>query len=513
MRRREALRLLGAGAALTLGGTAAARGQTALDPLGRLPLVGAKEAVVGADGTVFVAVTDGFAAVDVSDPAAPTLLHENRNVLGDRENGPLRGIYDVKVDGDLLAVTGPANPGPRLRAVVVFDVSDPTAPERVSVHETGFFNHNCDIDDGVVALCGNDFDRNPLVTIDAETGEELGRWSVVEEEPAWGDVPFGPWQLHDVSLSDGVAYVAYWDAGTWLVDVSDPANPTAIAEVRGRPAEEYVDMASDERSEALLQPPGNDHFAAPNDDGSLVAVSAEGWDAGDDEADVRPGSLYLYDTSDPENATELAEIPAPETSDEGYNPPGVWTTAHNFDIAGDTLLSSWYRGGVRVHDISDPSAPRLTGAYRATDDASFWTAQYATEEFFVAASRGEPRGGPDTDAASAAIYTFPLPDADTTGSPTPDPASNVTATPTPAPEPNATDTVTATPTPAPEPNATDTATATPTPDAATPTAADGDPTPDPTTPTATPGQPGFGPVAALAGLGLGAWRLLTRERD
>ncbi|MFC7176233.1 LVIVD repeat-containing protein [Halosegnis marinus] len=259
--------------------------------------------------------------MDVSDPAAPTLLHENRNVLGDRENGPLRGIYDVKVDGDLLAVTGPANPGPRLRAVVVFDVSDPTAPERVSVHETGFFNHNCDIDDGVVALCGNDFDRNPLVTIDAETGEELGRWSVVEEEPAWGDVPFGPWQLHDVSLSDGVAYVAYWDAGTWLVDVSDPANPTAIAEVRGRPAEEYVDMASDERSEALLQPPGNDHFAAPNDDGSLVAVSAEGWDAGDDEADVRPGSLYLYDTSDPENATELAEIPAPETSDEGYNPP------------------------------------------------------------------------------------------------------------------------------------------------------------------------------------------------
>jgi len=488
MRRREALRLLGASTALTLGGTATVRGDTAFEPLGRLEVDGAKEAVVGPDGTVFIAATDGFVVADVSDPAAPTLRHENRSVLADRDGGPLRGIYDVKVDGDRLAVAGPANAGSDFAAVAVYDVSDPNAPERVAVHETDFFNHNCDIDDGVVALCGNDGDRNPLVTVDAETGEELGRWSVVDAEPAWAEVPFGPWQLHDVALVDGTAYLAYWDAGTWLVDVSDPAAPTLVGKVRGESVEEYTDMESDERSEATFQPPGNDHYAAPNDDGTLLCISAEAWDIDPPEEDVRPGSLFLYDVSDPSEPTELAEIPAPKTTDEGYG--GIWTTSHNFDIRGDTLVSSWYRGGVRVYDIADPTTPILLASWRDDEATSFWTAQHVTDEVFVASSRGEPGPGAEADASTAALYTFPLPDAAVS-----DPPANATATPTPASPPVNT---TTTPPPASPPaNATVTPTDTPTPP--------GDPTP---TTTAPPGQPGFGVAATLAALGVGAWRLL-----
>jgi hypothetical protein len=492
MRRREALRLLGAGTALTLGGTAAANGDTPFEPLGQLEIEGAKEAVVGEEGTVYLAVTDGFAVVDVSDPSSPTLRHENRSVLADRDDGPLGGIYDVKVDGDRLAVAGPANAGPTFAAAVVYDVSDPAAPERVSVHETEFFNHNCDIGDGVVALCGNDGDRNPLVTVDAETGEELGRWSVVDAEPGWADVPFGPWQLHDVTLSDGTAYLAYWDAGTWMVDVSEPSTPELVGKVRGEPVEEYTGMASDEASEATFQPPGNDHYAAPNDDGTLVCISAEAWDIEPEEEDVRPGSLYLYDVSDPSDPTELAEIAAPRTTEEGYG--GTWTTSHNFEISGETLVSSWYRGGVRIYDIADPTTPILLASWRDDERTSFWTAQHATDEFFIASSRGEPGPGAEADASTAALYTFPLPDAAVTGRP-----GNATATPTPTPgsPPNAT--ATATPTPADGSTPTDTATAT-----ATPTPVDGS-TP---TDTATPGQPGFGAVATLAALGVGAWRLL-----
>lgn len=493
MRRREALRLVGLGAAATAVPVGAARGQPAevpeLEPLARLDLPGTKEAVVDDDGTtVFVAVTDGFAVVDISDPAAPALLHENRAVLADRTGGPLEAVYDAKVDGDRLAVTGPARSGPTLEAVAVFDVSDPAAPERVSVHETDFFNHNCDIADGVVALCGNDGDRNPLVTVDAETGEELGRWSVVEAEPGWADVPFGPWQLHDVSLSDGVACLAYWDAGTWLVDVSDPASPELIGKVRGQSPDAYVDMAGDARSEATLQAPGNDHYAAASDDGSLVCISVEAWDVDPQEAAVEPGALHLYDTSDPTDPEALSTIPAPETPDERYG--GVWTTSHNFELRGDTLVTSWYRGGVRVYDIADPADPTLTGAWRATDTASFWTAQHATEEFFVASSRGRPLGGPSTDSTAGALYTFPYPDSPLLPTPTPTPTPTATATASPTPTRTATASPTRTPTDSPTP--TDTATDSPTP---------------------APGQPGFGAVAALAGLGLGAWRLLRGDRD
>ncbi len=489
MQRREALRLVGLGAAATIAPIGTAHGQSgdvpALAPLSRVDLRGAKEAVVGSDDTTaYVAVTDGFVVVDLSDPTAPTLLSENRAVLADRENGPLADVYDVKVDGDRLAVTGPANGGPALRAVVVYDVSDPADPARVSVHETDFFNHNCDIADGVVALCGNDGNRNPLVTVDAETGEELGRWSVVDAEPRWADVPFGPWQLHDVSLSGDVACLAYWDAGTWLVDVADPAEPELLGQVRGQSPEDYVDMAGDARSEATLQAPGNDHYAAASADGSLVCISAEAWDVEPLEAAVEPGTLFLYDTSDPTAPVELATISAPETTDERYD--GVWTTSHNFELRGDTLVTSWYRGGVRVYDISDPAAPTLTGAWRATDTASFWTAQHATEEFFIAASRGRPRGGPSADATAAALYIFPYPDSPLLA--TPSPAPTVTARPT------ATRSPTRTPSSSPTPTATTTRTQT-------------------RTPTAAPGQPGFSLAAMLAGLGVGAWRLLRGRKE
>jgi hypothetical protein len=493
MRRREALRLVGLGAAAATGPVASARGQPdgpdesddppVLAPLARFDLPGAKEAVVGEDGTtVFVAVTDGFAVVDVSDPTAPALLYEDRAVLGDRADGPLEAVYDLKIDGDRLAVTGPARSGPTLEAVVVYDVADPAAPARVSVHETDFFNHNCDIADGVVALCGNDGDRNPLVTVDAETGAELGRWSVVEAEPGWADVPFGPWQLHDVSLSGGLACLAYWDAGTWLVDVSDPASPALVGQVRGQSPDEYVDMAGDARSEATFQPPGNDHYAATSADGSLVCISVEAWDIDPQEAAVEPGALHLYDTSDPTAPEPLSTIPAPETTDERY--AGVWTTSHNFELRGDTLVTSWYRGGVRTYDIADPAAPELTGSWRATDTASFWTAQHATEEFFVASSRGRPLGGPSTDSTAAALYAFPYPDSPLLETPTPTPTASPTPTHSPSP------TGTRTPTDSPTPTATATR-----------------------SPTAAPGQPGFGVAAALAGLGVGAWRLLRDDED
>ena len=480
MRRRKALRVLGGSGALALGGTTIAGGRRsrerrddpALATLGRLTLPGAKEVVV-ADGTAYVAVTDGFAVVDLSDPMSPTLAHENRSVLADHENGPLRDVYDVAVDGDRLVVTGPAHGGGELRAAVVYDVSDPAAPERVTIHETDFFNHNCALADGTVYLCGNDGERNALVTVDAATGERLGDWSVVSQDRTWLDVPFAVWPLHDVSVQNGTAYLAQWDAGTWMVDVSDPPTPELVGRVRGQDAAQYVDRSSEAIQRAQLQPPGNDHFAAANDDGSLVCISVEAWDAGTTEEDVRPGALHLYDVSDPTAPEAVATIPAPETPDPGYD--GVWTTSHNFEISGDTLVSSWYQGGVRSYDISDPSQPILTGAYRDADATSFWTAQHAGDGVFVASSRGDPGdSGADTDSSAAALFTFQLPD-DTT-------SERSTATPTPTPTPTSTPTAT--------------------------------PTDVPTTaeePTPTTGQPGFGVAAALAGIGLAAWRRLRGD--
>lgn len=431
-------------------------------PLGSVDLPGAKEAVVGDDGTtVFVAVTDGFAVVDVSDPAAPEVVHETREVLADVEDGPLEDIFDVKVDDDLLAVTGPANPAGEgaLQAVAIFDVSDPVAPERVAYRETGFFNHNCFVRDGVVYLCGNIFPAIQLVMVDAKSGDELGRWSITDVEEDWAQVFPKIRVLHDVWVGDGVAYLAHWDAGTWMVDVSDPAGPELIAKVRGRPPEAFSDLSEEEVRREATEPPGNDHYVQAGEDGSLAVIGVESWDITPDEETGGPGGLYLYNVANPKDASELATIEPPPTPDPGLD--GVWTTSHNFDLADGLLYTSWYRGGVRVYDVSNPTAPEELIRWRNAATTDFWTAKSATEEFFIASSRRDPSVDPPNDQPeAAAIYTFPAPDIET---PTPSPTRSLTSNSSQGGLPGGG------------------------------TTGDG---------------PGFGALAALCGLGLGVWRSL-----
>lgn len=460
-------------------GTATATGGTPVDgveatpagygPLGTVGLPKAKEAVVGTDGTtVFVAVTDGFAVVDAAEPRSPRVVYENRSVLSDVADGPLTYVFDVKVDGDLLAVTGPANPSDSdtLKAVAVYDVSDPTDPQRISFHRTDNFNHNCFVRNGVVYLCGNDLDReepNALITVDATSGEELGRWSVADVEPGWADVSFPLWVVHDVWVGGEIAYLAYWDAGTWMVDVSDPGEPELVGKVRGRPPGAFADLSKEEANRESSEPPGNDHLVQASDDGTLVVIGVEAWDVDPEDGTGHPGGIHLYDRSTPDEPEKLAFIEAPPTPDPTLG--GLWTTSHNFDLVGDRLYTSWYRGGMRIYDVSDPASPDLLAAWRNDATTSFWTAQRA-DGFVVASSRKHPSGGSrNGQEDGAAIYTFPNPHGET-------PTDTPTGAPSDSPDGGSTGN---------DPTATE--------------------------------VPGFGPGVALAGAGIGAWRYLRRRGE
>jgi hypothetical protein len=504
--------LLRRGAALPLGlagignvsGAGASGGATQADygPLAELGIPKAKEVVLDADGrTAFLAVTDGFAVVDVTDPESPALVHENREPWAGEGNGRLRQIYDVKLDAenDLLAVVGPANPRNAWQGLIVYDVSDPTVPEKVAVHETDFFNHNCFATGGYVYLCGNASERNSLVVVDARAGEEVARWSIADVDEQWTEV--GPnWVLHDVSVHDGVAYLAHWDAGTWAVDVRDPTAPELLARIRGRDAGTFVEMTRAEARRDYSEPPGNDHYTATNDDGTLLGISVESWDTDTSDDSGGPGGVTLYDISDPTAAEELAVIEPPPTDDPTIG--GTWTTSHNFSFEGDRLYTSWYEGGVRVYDVSDPADPALLARWRDSDATSMWTAEPTGRGAFVATShRDGPRASSESSADRAALYTFPDP-----------PADAEPLTPTPSATPTATDATTGNATATPTPSATGTPTAAETTTATdTPTPAAEDTGAEPTGTSAA--GPGFGPLAALGGLGLGAWRLFRRSED
>jgi hypothetical protein len=409
MRRREFLQtgaaLAGVGLGLVAGTASGHPGP--YRPYGRVEIPGCTEAVVGDDGhTVYVAARTGYVVVDVAAPDRPRVLADRRELLADREDGPLRGIQDVSVDGDWLLVAGPANPTPNaLAGVLLVDVSDPSDPIERAFFETSYPIHNCQLRDGIAYLTGNDGDRNPLVLVDVrgDGPREVGRWSLVDAVPDWSSVPSRVRPLHDVRVRDGVAALAHWDAGTWLVDVSDPAAPVAIGSVDADdPAAVRRRAGEDGRREGLA-PPGNHHYAATDERGTLLAVGKESWAYENSDGRVvgGPSGIDLWDVRDPSSPAFLATIPPPPTPDGTLG--GVWTTAHNFELRDGTLYSAWYQGGVRRHDVSDPAAPREETWWREPDLTRFWTARVAEADdtrLFVASSVGT-REGP------AALYTFP----------------------------------------------------------------------------------------------------------
>ncbi|WP_136603112.1 LVIVD repeat-containing protein [Salinigranum halophilum] len=418
MRRRDALRgaaALGVGvAAGTLPASAHEGGGSAgtvtgdtdegYAPLGAVDVPGATEAVVGDGPTAYVATGDGYASVDVSDPASPRVLTRRTGLRSADEHGPLTNIQDVKLDGDTLVVAGPAHPRwDALSGLLVVDVSDPAAPVERGFFETDYPIHNCDVADGRAYLTANDGDRNALVVVgvsDPTRPTVLGQWSLLDAADGWADVDANRRTLHDVTVHDGVAVCALWDAGTWLVDVADPTAMTALGSVEA-PAPDRLAVGP----RPAVTPPGNHHYATLA--GDLLAVGKETFgvsvDEGDDGRSNRivggPSGVDLWDVSDPAVPERLATVPPPVSDDPTFG--GTWTTAHNLELREETLYTSWYQGGVKRHDVSDPGDPTEESWWRSPTEASFWTAQSVGQsEFFVASSRG-------VDDVPGRLYTFP----------------------------------------------------------------------------------------------------------
>ena len=492
MRRRRFLR---SGTAVLTAGTVAgiAGGRTGsssdFGPLGEVELDGVKNLVMGEDREVaYVATTTGFATVDVSTPTDPRVLAERRNLLSDVENGPMRQIWDVKVDGDTLVVAGPANPiQGALNAFIVYDVSDPADPRQMAYQRTDHPIHNAFIDGDFVYLTGNGLRGNPLMVWDISEDEptHVARWSLHQHDEEGEDIDSSLYMLHDVYVEDGYAYLAYWDAGSWILDVSDPASPEYVSHFGDHTLAELREIDPGDVTREVIEPPGNAHY--PTVHGDLYAIGKESWEVDSNTDDGGPSGIDLWDVSDRTAPEKLSTIEATEVEDATFR-SGVFTTAHNFEIVGDRLYSSWYQDGVKIHDVSDPAQPELLSHWRQPDEKSFWTAEGGrADEFFVGANSATNASGP------ASVMTFPdepgmqadMPPIEATPTPTPSNGGGSGPTPTPTEE-----------------------------QTPTPTAVNGEtPTAEETPTDEDEITPGFGPLAAIGGLSLVAWRYLRANTE
>ncbi len=402
MHRRALLRAVGTVIASSTTVVGRSSATDSYEPLGQLSIEGTAEAVVGDDGeTAYVAATDGFVAVDVADPTDPTLLAEERALTVDGVD--IAEVLDVKTAGDRLLVAAPANQTSRdvFHGLLLYDISSPATPERVATYETGYHVHNCFLDGETAYAVRNQPGTTALEIFAVDDGiEPIGQWSLLEREPDWAEASWLVRYLHDVYVHDDLAVLAHWNAGTILLDVSDPADPTFVSRVQDTDLEATLDL---EETDAQRGLPGNDHYAAVDETGDLLAVGREAWATGGDEPDG-PGGIDLYDLSDPTVPEHVSTIDPPRANTEGYN-GGLWTTAHNFELREGELYSSWYQGGVAIHDVSEPATPRVRARWRDAETAAFWTARVLEPgETFIASSTPLV---PNADTEGG-LYTLPI---------------------------------------------------------------------------------------------------------
>lgn len=203
----------------------------------------------------------------------------------------------------------------------------------------------------MIAVDPTETDENDLAT-------ELGRWKIGDAKGLDGFENDDPDHRlnnpHQVYVEDGRAYIAHWDAGCQVLDVSDPADMTRLGgfgETAG-----WKDAPADGGAfrRRFSLPPGNVHSVRTFGGGEYAALGVETGQIVGGAYDTL-GGVEIYDISDLDAPELIAGISPPQVKrDDEFGKGG---TAHNLDIQGDELHSAWYAGGVRVFDVSDPSDP------------------------------------------------------------------------------------------------------------------------------------------------------------
>ncbi|PSG97238.1 hypothetical protein BRD56_06140 [Thermoplasmatales archaeon SW_10_69_26] len=333
---------------------------------------------------IFVDRGDKVAILDVSKKDDPEKVGE----IAD-----LPTALDVKVsdDGNYAFIgddtsgstEATGGTGPFTGGVYVFDVSDPRSPERVAYAPVGadrgphmvYYQQTGDGRELVFSASGNDvtiheFDR------DADELEELASYEpgqlAQDRDPNRVGALYNPqaW-LHDMFVmeeEDGtlMMYVAAWDAGLHIVDVTDPGSPEQLGT--------WSDFGDDEA--------GNLHTVATDWIGDrritvgsvevgFAVVGGTLYATGDEKS-----VTYVWDTTDPDQPELLGTWtnPVDPTSGRDYAPDEEISSTHNLQLENGRIYQAHYDLGVWVIDVSTPahqSDPATVG-YHYTDEMGTW---------------------------------------------------------------------------------------------------------------------------------------------
>lgn len=388
----------------SLGNGAAAGKHTRL--LGRLHIPGGLHGDVWAHGDFAYVGTwsgpcpgTGVKVVDVSDTAHPVQVatlggYPNTSA----EDMEVISVHTAAFTGDLLATglqdCGLPDEAPGKTGVDLWDVTDPRNPSHLGffdtdsggTHEVSLTKQVRGGQERVFALAAvpfaelasggtvGDFQlievtdpRNPVRTDDWGAGKDGGLafgLGFPDIPPPFNCAPppggeelcrghFPAVFDHSASPSaDGMrAYLAYWDAGAIILDISDPSDVRMLGRT--------VYPADSE---------GDTHSAMPNEAGNVLVTTDEDFSPGELVAAGEPkepgdtwGFARIWGIANPASPVHLSNFATPHSL---TNNTSGFYSVHNPQIRGSTLYLSWYSDGLRIVDISNPARPREVGFYR-----------------------------------------------------------------------------------------------------------------------------------------------------
>lgn len=247
-----------------------------------------------------------------------------------------------------------------------YDISDPVAPVHVAQYDPTNNPHEFYLwvdpdrpaERALLFVSGTSSNTFYVTDIsDYETGAftELALTDV--DSPNGGD-------LHSMTPDvDGrTTYLANLTGGLSVVDTSDF--------VDGVEAPSFRQLTPPFTAPTWDGPGAHSAVRVPATDTTIVADEVYG-DLLDNplfgEHGCPWGWVRLFDTSDPATPTQVGEFRLPVNEEDfcatDVPRPSSSYSAHNPTVTGELLFISWHAGGLRVVDISDPSAPTQAGAF------------------------------------------------------------------------------------------------------------------------------------------------------
>lgn len=323
---------------------------------------------------LYVMKSGTFVILDVSDPT---------NVTEVGSFDPAHGVLDVKVsdDGKYLFVGDDeeasgalGGAGLRMGGIYVYDVSDPASPSFVSYQPVGerrgphmVFYHR--MPDGRELVFGANADIS-VHEFDRASGTltELARYSPdlvfgFNRDPQVVDVLYQGW-AHDMFVMNEpdnttLMYVANWDAGLRIVDVTDPAKPVELGGWNAFPDGHEGNLHT--VSTAWI---GERRISVGAVEVGFAVVGGYHYAMGTDASVV-----YVWDTTDPSDIQLLGvwENPMGEKAGRDQAVFGeTITSTHNLQLEGGRVYLAHYGLGVWVLDVGAPetqAAPQVLAYY------------------------------------------------------------------------------------------------------------------------------------------------------